>query len=587
MNGSRIKLDKKEKTILFIIFIVHVALLYLISNYSKAMETYPDEIIYYDIAKSIFEGKSFELHGVNLQFSKLAYSFVLLPTFLIKNVVVRVRAIMLINSVLMSLSFIPCYMICKELGVNKYYSRLAAFLIFIWPDIIISGTFMSENLFFPVTAFAFYFILLSYKYKNRKYTIIVLALGLLSYFTKEIGICVLLAYIAAEVISAVLNKGSLKKIGLYILALAAVYIAVRMLFFGGFSNSYINSGALNPAQFFNYKSAMYLIYGLFYNIAAIILAFYVLPVLLPVINYKKLDDVTRKYLLYTILLLIGEILVITVTITAREDLGKAIPGIHLRYLAGIMVPLISIFFAYLSLDDTLEKKNLLTIVPVLVFVGCIFKGIINTCTTGTIGLLYIYPARKIITGIIHPAEAGILHSIVGIATTVGFAILIFIIFGAAKKSKDLAVYIFFYSAMLLSVVNMAYGAYIVHDTYEDDPEMIDEMVKIDRYFEENGLEDANVAFVDESQFSEVAKVYDLYFDSADKEYMIPKEDLENNDINSAALVEPIVSYTYRPEKIQYFIVSNEDELTQAIPEDMEQIPELSGEFYLVYKANDL
>lgn len=644
--GKRVKLTKTEKLQILIVFLLHVAFLYLLSNYSKAMETYPDELIYYDMAKCIFEGKSPMVHGVDFQFSKLGYTFVLLPTFLIRDVAMRVHAIMLINAVLMSLSFIPCYLICKELGVSKGYCYLAAILTCIWPDIVISGTFMSENLYFPVTAFAFYYILLSYKYKKKRFIAMVLVLSALAYFTKEIGICLLLAYVATEVMSRIFTiknrktenvisnrdanddikksiskmgeNANLKRILLCAVIGIAVCLAIKVLFFGGISNSYIKSGALDISYFMDYQVALYLTYGFFYTLVSTVLAFWVLPVFLPIIGYKKLDEVTRKYLLYTVLLTLGSIFVIAVTITAREDFGKAIPGVHLRYLAEMIVPFISIFFVYLSKDgeivfnnaperkqisidgrkqtDIHEPKNCgKTIISksalwinllLLLGAGLIFKGIYNTCTTGTIGLQYIYVIRKIVGGAIRSADNKPILYPAGIATVFGLAIFVLIIYLAAKCSKNLAVGIFCGGAVLLSFVNMAIGYRNVYNTYVDDENMIAEMVAIDEYFEENGLTDKNVAFIDESQFSEETKVYDLYFRSADRQYMIPDEDLKNY---SGVLVEPIISYAYIPEEIDYFIVTNEGEPFEDMVEGVTLVPELTmlseltGRTYSVYK----
>ena len=201
--GKRISLSKKEKNILVLVVILHTMLLYVISSYSKAMETYADELIYYDMAKSIFEGTGLQLHGVKLPFSKLGYSFVLLPTFLINDVTARVKVIMLINSILMSAPIPITYLICRELNVKRSYLLTAVMLMAIWPDVVISGTFMSENLFFPLCCLCFYYVLLSYKYKKTSYLIAVIILSVLAYFTKEIGICVLLSYVAAEIIFSI------------------------------------------------------------------------------------------------------------------------------------------------------------------------------------------------------------------------------------------------------------------------------------------------------------------------------------------------------------------------------------------------
>ncbi|WP_026664614.1 hypothetical protein [Butyrivibrio sp. FC2001] len=576
--GKRISLDKKEKTILAVAFVIHTMLLFLLSNYSKAMETYADELVYYDLAKSMFEGTELQMHGVSLQFSKLAYSFVLLPTFLIGDITARVHVIMLINSLLMSTPIILSYLLCKELNVSRTYSIMAAVLSAFWPDIVISGTFMSENLFFPLSCLCFYFILLDYKYKKTGYKLIVLALLILAYFTKEVGICLALSYVATEILSGIGKKGSrqnLKKpvaIIAFIIAALLCYITVRYLFFGGFTNTYIIGGALNFSYYADCHKLLYLLYTIIYYLAAFTLAFYVLPVLMPLINNKKYNPEVRKFLLYTFLLFIGSILVITVTVTAREDFGKTVPAVHLRYVSQLVVPFSCIFFAGLSNDDKIEGRDLKLLMPFMIATGLVYKGVYNTCTTGNIALLYCYPVRKLIPNIkpFYP---------VGVTTALIFAVGIILFYLVGKSDKKKAAGIFFAGTLVLSAINIVFGLKNVYDTYHVDQELIDEMVLIDDYFKEYRLETTNVAFVDDSQFSKEAKVYDLYFRSADREYMILSE-----EVSEGILTEPIWRTIYTPQQIDFYIV-NKNSSNPLSETGLDTIPELSGSSYIVYKNN--
>ncbi len=643
---QRIRLTKKEKIVFMVVVAIHTLLLYLLSNYSKAMETYADELVYYDIAKSIFEGTGFLLHGVDLNFSKLAYSFVLLPTFLISDVSLRVHSIMLINSLLMSVPVPLTYLMCRELNVKKNYCIMAAALICFWPDIVISGTFMSENLFFPLSVLCFYYILLSYKYKKRKFFLMIIILSIFAYFTKEIGICVILSYVAAEMISAIISRVSDKKtqsmhkhempseskkktlpgarkiygvsqIIFAIMAAIIAYFTIRLIFFGGLSNSYIASGAMDFSYFADGHAVLYLVYAILYYLAAVTLAFFVLPVIMPVLGYKRLTTEARKFLLYTVLLYLGSILVITVTITAREDFGKIVPAVHLRYLSQLFVPFVCIFFAGLSNDDKLESGDLKVIITVMIATGAVFKGVYNTCTTGNIALLYIYPLRKLVPDMkiasgdfkLYPA---------GAVTACIFLAAIILFFCIGRKNKPGAIMLFFTGTLLLSAVNIGVGLRNVYDTYNVDDELIAEMVEIDDYFRKNDLDKSKVAFVDDSQFSKETKVYDLYFRSADKEYMILGEDIgdvleyqaqqalkqdENmsGEIASIVLTEPVWRNTYTPETIDYIIISRNNEAilqevladtvlskTELIEPDIPNntvIPEISGSRYAVYKIS--
>ncbi|WP_029323464.1 hypothetical protein [Butyrivibrio sp. AE3004] len=565
MKGKK-GLEKKEKIILTAVFLVHVAALYFLSNYSKAMETYPDELIYYDMAKCIFKGTVLELHGAELQFTKLAYSFVMLPAFFIKNIALRVRAIMFVNSVLMSIPFVICYFLCMELGAGKRYCLYAAGLIYIWPDISISATFMPENLYFPVVCAAFYYVLLYYKYKKTRYLIAFLIFSLLSYFTKEIGICVFLAFVAAEIFEFFFyrSNNSIKMRNTLIISSVAFcgYFVLRKIILGSISNFYIASGALDFGEFISGDSLRYIVYVLLYYAAACGVSFFVLPVIVPVLRCRSLDDGCKKLLTYALLLLAGSVLVITIVIVARENPGEDIPAIHLRYISPIIVPFIAILFAWISNDDKLVSGDLIKLMVWMAFTGLFFKGMYNTCTTGSIALLFVYPLRKLFPDIA-TGDGHVLYP-VGMATAILFAVFVVFFYLMIKKNKEYAAVLFTGFAAFISVINIVWSYKNIDLTYRVDPFMIKEMAEIDKYFKENHPGEINVAFVDKSCFSKGSKVYDLYFESASKEYLIPEEEFndiltnagERAQLSGVILKEPVCSNMYIPEKIDFFIVNS-------------------------------
>ena len=59
-----------DKILLLILILSHVILLYLFCGFSKRPETYGDELIYIDIAKSIAHNETFAIHGVPLEFTR-------------------------------------------------------------------------------------------------------------------------------------------------------------------------------------------------------------------------------------------------------------------------------------------------------------------------------------------------------------------------------------------------------------------------------------------------------------------------------------------------------------------------------------
>ena len=97
--------------------IAHALLLFRIADFSKIAISYPDEIVYYDLAKSLADGTPFRVHEIAYGFRNVAYSLLLSPLMQITNTLTRVRMISAINAVLMSVTAFPVWMICREVVV--------------------------------------------------------------------------------------------------------------------------------------------------------------------------------------------------------------------------------------------------------------------------------------------------------------------------------------------------------------------------------------------------------------------------------------------------------------------------------------
>ncbi len=54
---------------------IHVILHFTVFDFSRAIRIYNDELRYYDIARSIFNGHDLELRGIPTTFQKIGYSF--------------------------------------------------------------------------------------------------------------------------------------------------------------------------------------------------------------------------------------------------------------------------------------------------------------------------------------------------------------------------------------------------------------------------------------------------------------------------------------------------------------------------------
>lgn len=58
---------------------------FLLGNYTKTLITYPDELVYYSMAKSIHSGYGLTVREFEISFPKIVFSLTLSPLFGIKD----------------------------------------------------------------------------------------------------------------------------------------------------------------------------------------------------------------------------------------------------------------------------------------------------------------------------------------------------------------------------------------------------------------------------------------------------------------------------------------------------------------------
>ena len=112
---------KNERLILcavFGLFLIEILIRFYFADFSKSVHTYRDELRYLQIAKNIFANGSLSIYGAKNDYQKILYSIFLAPTFFIKNSIIRIKVISLINSILVSSSVFPGYLIIKKISDN-------------------------------------------------------------------------------------------------------------------------------------------------------------------------------------------------------------------------------------------------------------------------------------------------------------------------------------------------------------------------------------------------------------------------------------------------------------------------------------
>lgn len=604
------KSKTNEILILWMLVIIHTLVLYYICDFQKTLETYGDELIYYNLAKCLADGRAFEMHGIALDFTHIAYSLLISPLFWITDVTLRIHLITLTNSFLLSVSIVPVWLICGELQASKKIKWLVVFIIMLYPSMAFAGTFMTENLYWPLTLFTYYYIVRTIKSGRASDAFIAGLLSFLSYFCKEVGMCIFLAVVAWFLISPLdsyffdnksdndkkenfikyyVSHIDWKNLGRYIFSFVIIYLAVNKIILSGIENTYI----ANPEKYFSVlknnnlpKVIIYLLYAVVLYLVYTLAAFFVVPVIYPILKLREMNNTIRKVYLYSLVLLAGTVLTIVCTISLKENFGDIIPRVHMRYFSSIIGLILPIFGSAISSEKSpnCDKKFWLLLAIYFIFFIFMFKGVLIGSSVDCVELGYSsYLNRKygsINIGELRVYVAGIICSILGGGMiTVGYIL---------SKIKMKCVYPCFYVSVVLACIlnfeksfEIIIGSYMVPQTY------IDDMKQINGYFMDNGIKNKNVLYVCNQWYARATKVYDTYF-IGEHTYEVGfnsfLEELNSSEDKSSekyTFMNPMNGKLFSIENIDYFITELEG--FQNVVGNLEYLEDVSSENYFVYK----
>ncbi len=615
-GGSLAVFLKKNKDVVILgaCIFVHTLLLYKICDFEKAMETYGDELIYYNLARCIFRGEALKVHGVAFSFPSLAYCYYLAPFFCIADGVLRMRVITLANAFLMSLCVIPVWLICRELELKKRYAWFSVILIMLWPDMLTAGTLMTENLYWMLSLFAMYFCIKSIGSKKKTVAAAAAFFCYLSNFCKSVGVCLGLAYMAYMVIYPCLDRLSGKsrhtfrkfmKDGEWIkpVVFAAVYgicyVAVRKLLLHNMNDA---DYTVETAVFSSSYQCFYMVYAVLYYVLGAAMAFMVFPVFYPVLHYRKISRKTQNAYLYAVILLLGTFLVVVLKITVVEDLGKNMPRVHLRYFASMAGLFLPVFFR--SVSDTegdsayMRKGKLVSILFCFFFWGiCMlgFKGVKSGCITENLALSLVQFAVGNLQDVSLDTDGMVVFplSAIAVSMVVGIVLAAWNLVLYSGKLKKYFSPIVFVSMAFVCMINVWLAIPYLHG-YDANRSAINEMCTISTYFREHGLDECNVLFVCENGYGKDAKIYDTYFEGTNNfetryDMLFREMDLsgqKDSKISEMNFTDCIWEGEYHIDMADYLIFNAPEQDIDRVIGGCEILPEISGEHYTVYRNTD-
>lgn len=527
---------RKEYFWIFVtlIFICSVVFRAYVSLYEKRLSTYYDELRYMQIAKSIWTNHNFNIYGTQGDFSKILYSVFFSPFFAVSNSIMRIKLISVWNSILISSSVFPAWLIAKNITKDKFIVTSAVILTALSSDMCYSMVFMSENLYLPMGLWLIYFMIKIFTSSNtRRKTVIAFFTGVYTYFLylcKEIALAFVLAFLMIEAVRFITSKD--KKIlipcGAFVAGFVLFFIIAKFTVFSDIGSSY-NQTSLSQIGT-PYKFA-YWIYTILYDGAYLTVAFLFFPLLYPLlkINRSNIAELRNKLYIFTALSAFITLGIITFTISVREDLGRIDMRQHLRYYCPLFLPLLVVFLDVLknenkqckSVTESKLWRNLdyfrklfVFIIPVItVFIlHSLFKGsaVDNTSLKFLLELVTDVFENKVETANKSIEKSGsILYINAGMilfkTTYILFIVSVFMLIKFRKKKAALSIFLTATIAVQLlnnySTIKAFRGVTAISVTAQD------EAYRLDNYLKTT---DGNILLIQEKKFDTRIRITDAY-----------------------------------------------------------------------------
>ena len=361
-------LDINKKTanlLVCLMFFGCIAARFLVADFPKYLFVYPDEANFVMIAQSLATGKGLSVYNGVTIYQKIIYSLCIAPAFLFEDPKVISRAILLINSLIMSLGVFPTYYLANRVVKKPVLSFFMSMFYLMSADLTYTMTFMSEVLFLPMattTLCLYYDCVLNIDPKRpmKKHVLMSVISGVmvgLCYYIKEQAVVFLAGFFAYMVLvnfyCFVIKKSETDMdfqksvlmrqiIGFLVQGITFLILRTFMqqVVFEGIHGSYQLYG-LEIFQDMTYVT--YFVYALVYYLLNVLMAFAIISVLFPVLKFDRLEKPVQRLLLFLVLIVLGMTLIVGFMISLREDYPDVMPRAHVRYLGFLYVPFLMTF----------------------------------------------------------------------------------------------------------------------------------------------------------------------------------------------------------------------------------------------------
>jgi hypothetical protein len=590
-----------NKLVIFTLFFLCIGIHYLLSSYTKRIFIANDEVLYYSIANSLWHGQGVAVNNAAYDFQKILYSIMIMPAFSITNVLLRNNVIALINSIAICSGIFPVYLLAKRYLKNNKHVLYVCVLFCVFSDLTYATTFLAENLYLPMGLWAVYFssamldktsdmLQGNTKLDNKKYYIFSVLFGIYFYalfLCKEVGAVFPLTYslfvigliIRSKMKDKQVNKNGIIHVSLVVLGFAAVYLLFRFIVFPNTLGGGYQSAESDLKEGFDY---FYMYYGFVYYLLMIILAYGVFPILIPLIQRKKLEEKDRYFSDYLLIMLIITAAVVAFKITVGENWAETTPRIHLRYICCMFIPIVIMMLNAFEHTDSIPKKPIVICTVALSFVF-VYLGILGNNT--------LVPELQILdqTMLQYLSHSGNSQMIIlGIVCLVfvGNAVLI------SKKYRK-GIILCLTTLLVLNVINTIQNTLVWRSAETGNEITEDELnqaLRISDYVKENS--DKNILFLVTRKEYEInltytaeANSYALNTDTL-QAYLTEHtgEELAWKDMKEGLKLPRLNAYYDDLEKVDVIVIS--DDLQIEVSSEDSQIVDTGWDGFKVYSIND-
>lgn len=525
------KTGKTDIAWALLLYIAGAAAHYFAGSFPKKITTYADELLYYTIAQSIHDGGGIMCLNAHTVFKKAAYSLVISPFFGIDDPVLRVEMITLFNSALIMTTLFFVYLIGRELGLNRGSMLAALTITAVWPDMLYSVTFMTENLNWPLTMLAIWLWLKSKRsVRGAVYSAALGAVCYIGYLCKDIFLALLLSAAAFEaaypLVTYLSERGenrrglgeywsrqSLIRCGISLAVFAVCFAAGNLLLFGKADPNVAGAVAGGLDNLKSGYAVLYLLYAFVYYLAASFVAVLVMPIAYPAACFKRMDGGTRSLFSFLVLYLTVSCAMIAYTISINEDFGLIMPRGHLRYFGFILLLLAVVLLKVLQDGDGGGKFSRKRIIFTLAaaFVSCmVFKGFSDELATIDQSALNVYHAAAVVVhSFIEKVGEKKFYVISFVSFAVCAVIILIVHYYKSKGRSGASACVFTVFMLMLCVQNGRLELAQYKEHYSTDSEMISGVTELNRCLDGS---DGNILYICSSRYSLEHKTFTTYFD---------------------------------------------------------------------------